>query len=295
MDSLGGSAAKGISAVMCLPCRPSPLVGVLTLAGALGCTEFAAGTDELASEQNAATGVPGDEWGCLARPSSSPPVPVDRTRPLTYRGTWIDIGTRAPPPNLRARACGIADPTCSDPITPFVAADASGVVQLTLYHGFVGYLEVTSDITLPNLAFFPATLTADTSSVFQELVPRTLVQPADYVNLGLLNGIVQDPTTGYVAIFALNCAGKASENVAYALNNQGSAVRFYFSNNFPSITLQSTTPDGLGGFANVPGGLATVSATRVATGELVRTASLFVRSGWGSHIVLGPYQSPDSN
>ncbi|MEY2934592.1 MAG: hypothetical protein RL033_5341 [Pseudomonadota bacterium] len=266
-----------------------------TACGALGCTEFADGTDELAAAETALGAAPVDDWACLAESSSSPPVPVDRNRPLTYRGTWLDIGTRAPPPNLRARACGIADPTCSEPLTPFVAADASGVVQLTLYHGFVGYLEVTSDVTVPTMAFFPVTLTADTSSVFQELVPRTLVQPTDFVNLALLNGITLEPTAGYLAIFALNCAGKLTENVEFSLNNQGSAVRFYFSNNFPSITLQSTTPDGQGGFVNVPGGVVTVAATRVATRELVRTASIFTRSGWGSHIVLGPYGSPDSN
>jgi hypothetical protein len=93
-------------------------------------------------------------------------------------------------------------------------------------------------------------------------------------------------------MFSLNCAGRLSENVEFSLNNQAAAVRYYFANNFPSITLASTTPDGIGGFVNVPGGVATVAATRFTTRELVRTATLFVRPGWGSSIVLGPYASP---
>jgi len=45
-------------------------------------------------------------------------------------------------------------------------------------------------------------------------------------------------------------------------------------------------------FVNVPGGAATVSGTHVGSGELVRTATLFARPGWGSSLVLGPYASP---
>jgi hypothetical protein len=263
------------------------------LGAALGCTEFADGADELP-----VTGVlpnlAGEDWGCLAeeRPPN-PTVPVDTNRPLTYRGTWLDIGTRSPPPNLRARACGIADPACSAPLTPVVAADATGVVELPLFHGFAGYLEVTSDVTVPTIAFFASTLTANTSTVYAEVLPRTLVQPAALVSLAEVNGIQIEPTAGYVVIYSVNCAGRLSANVEFSLDNQGSAVRYYFANSFPSITLEATTPDGMGGFVNVPGGGATVSATQGSTGELVRTATLFVRPGWGSSIVLGPYASGD--
>jgi hypothetical protein len=264
----------------------------LMLGAVLGCTEFAAGTDELPPSQTGIGAVTGDVWGCLAANSSSPPVLSDRNRPLVYRGAWIDIGTRAAPPNLRARACGITDPLCSEPLTPFVAADASGVVQLPLFHGFAGYLELLSDVTVPTVAFFPSTLTANTSTVFQEPVPRTLVQPGALVGLADVNGIEIEPTAGYVVMFSLDCSGRLTENVEFSLNNQDVAVRYYFANNFPSITLETTTPDGIGGFVNVPGGVATVSATLASTGELVRTATLFVRSGWGSSIVLGPYANP---
>jgi len=262
---------------------------VMALGAALSCTEFADGADELPVMTNLPN-LAGEDWRCLSqeRPSS-PPVPVDTNRPVTYRGTWIDIGTRAPPPNLRARACGIADPSCSAPLTPFALADSTGLVELPLFHGFAGYLEVTSDVTVPTVAFLGATLTADVSAVYEEAVPRTLIQPAALVGLADVYGIVIEPTAGYISVFALNCSGSLTGNVELSLSNQGSAVRYYFDNNFPSITLETTTPDGHGGFVNVPGGGATVSATLGSTGELVRTATLFVRPSWGSHIVLGPY------
>ena len=257
---------------------------------ALGCTEFADGADELPVTGIMPNLAGGGDWGCLAedRPPS-PPVPIDTNRPLTYRGTWIDIGTRAPPSNLRARACGIADPACSEPLTPFASADSTGLIELELFHGFAGYLEVTSDVTVPTIAFFSSTLTADTSTVYEESLSRTLIQPGALVSLANVYGIEIEPTAGYITIFSLNCAGRVTENVEFSLSNQGSAVRYYFDNNFPSITLETTTPDGLGGFVNVPGGGASVSATQGTTGELVRTATLFVRAGWGSSIVLGPY------
>ena len=106
-----------------------------------------------------------------------------------------------------------------------------------------------------------------------------------------VNGVEIDPTGGYVTAFSLNCSGRLSESVALSMDNQGAAVRYYFANNFPSTTLESTTTDGMGGFVNVPGGAITISATHADTGELVRTATLFVRGGWGSHIALGPYGS----
>jgi hypothetical protein len=268
------------------------VAGVLGSGAGLGCTDFADGADELLPSDSTVVAPLGDEWGCLAeeRPPS-PTVPVDRNRPLSYRGAWLDLGTREAPPNLRARACGIADPACSAPLTAFIAADSSGVIELPLFHGFAGYLEITSDVTVPTVAFFASTLTANTSTVFDEPLPRTLIQPAALVGLAEVNGIQVEPTAGYVVMFALNCSGRLTENVEFALDNQDVAVRYYFANNFPSITLEATTTDGMGGFVNVPGGAATVSATRVNTGELVRTATFFVRPGWGSSIVLGPYAS----
>lgn len=233
----------------------------------------------------------GDKWSCLTQRPASPAVLADRNRPLAYRGAWLDIGTRAAPPNLRARACSIADPGCSQPLTPYVAADANGVLQLQLFHGFAGYLEVLSDVTVPTLAFFASTFTADTSTVFDEGVNRMLVQPGAFVTLADLNGVEIQPAAGYVGVFSLDCFGNLVEDVELSLDYAG-AIRFYFSNNFPSISLQTTTTEGYGGFVNVPGGQATVSATHAPTGELVRTASLFVRPGWGSTIVLSPYASP---
>jgi hypothetical protein len=267
---------------------------VLVLGAAPGCTEFADGADELAAPETAVAASLGeDEWACLAEESPpSPTVPVDRNRPLTYRASYLDLGTREAPPNLRVRACGIADPVCSAPLTSFVTADSNGIIELPLFHGFAGYVEVTSDVTVPLLAFFASTLTANTSTIFEEPVPRTLVQPSALVGLADVNGIDIDPTAGYIGIFSLNCSGRLTENVEFSMANQGQAVRFYFANNFPTIALEATTTDGVGGFVNVPGGAATVSANRVGTGELVRTATLFVRPGWGSTILLGPYASP---
>lgn len=272
----------------------APGARLLVLGAALGCTEFADGSDELDAPLTAVMSATPDEWACLSdeRPPT-PAVALDRNRPLTYRGIWLDLGTGAPPPNLRARACGITDPACGAPLTAFIAADANGLLELPLFHGFSGFLEITSDVTVPVLAFFTAAFTANEGSVATEFIPRTLIQPTAVVDLARLNGIEVDPATGYVAIYSLDCAGTLAENVAFSLDNQRAATRFYFANQFPSITLEATTPDGLGGFVNVSSGAATVSATLIGTGELVRTASLFLRAGWGATVVLGPYAGPD--
>lgn len=271
---------------------PRGLLAFALLLGATpGCTEFEAGNDELPAPESSVAAIGGDEWACLGEAPATPVVQVDMNRPLAYRGTWLDIVTRAAPPNLRARACGISDPECNAPLTPFIAADTSGVLQLPLFHGFAGYLEVLSDTTVPTVAFFPATLTANTSTVFQEPVPRTLVQPGGLISLAQVNGIEIVPTAGYVVMFSLNCFESLTANVEFSLNDQAAATRYYFANQFPSITLETTTPDGIGGFVNVPSGVATVSATRFSTRELIRAATVFVRPGWGSSIVLGPYAS----
>jgi hypothetical protein len=272
--------------------RPGVVVGCgLALLGpALGCTEFADGDDMLVEGEDSppgqdATGSSND-WSCLSgvigRNTSL--TPTDRDQPFTFSVEVTgDGGTM--PRNLAARACANLDPECMTPVAPPSGFGSDGRVELELFQGFFGFIEVTSDDTVPTLFFLPEILTGDTVGP-----PLRLISSAALQTIARLNDVEIDTARGHMALIVEDCAGARASDVK--LTNDKGGVGFYYLSGIPSQTIAQTAADGVGGFVNLLPGAVSVRAELAADLREIAAKSMYVRPGWMTASVISPLVSP---
>src|SRR5690606_7820670 len=100
----------------------------------------------------------------------------------------ISITTGLVPPGAQARACTQADTECIMPVTPFVPVNADGWVDLPVYEGFDGYIEITAESIVSTLLFYAAPLTEVTRI---DNTPLALVEKTVLPNLSTATGMAQ--------------------------------------------------------------------------------------------------------
>lgn len=251
---------------------------------ASACTPYEPGTDVL--REDGAELTPGEGEGPADGPWSCVPDSIEPTRYLGEESgsrrlvrsvQLLSLVTSAPIPGISVRACAQRDLECADPITPDLAVSADGWVDVPLYEGFVGYLEVTGDTVMSSaLVFTTPVVGADTGSggAFA-LVERDV--------LSTLTGAIgaqQSPTLGLVAVRALDCEERDASGIRYEIDKEG-VVPWYFVGGLPSNSVSQTADSSLGGFVNVPPGLSVVSATLTTSQRtIVAPTSVLVRPGW---------------
>ena len=135
------------------------VLSVLALA-ALACTEFEPGTDELTAggegptdtSSGALTPAVGRDWTCLGELRADPMIARDNTNParLVQSVQVLTLREGRVPPETVVRACAQRDLACDSPLTAQLPVDAQGWVDMPLFDGFDGYLEVTSPSTVPS-------------------------------------------------------------------------------------------------------------------------------------------------
>lgn len=251
------------------------------------CTPFEPGSDELTAETpslSAATSTGGADWSCLNLPRPEAAVVSPRAPQLLQSLQVLSSATNLVPPNVSVRACAQRDPECLAPLTPATPIDAEGWVDLTLYEGFDGYLEITADTLVPTMLFYADPLDADRSV---DTVPVGVVENAVLPSLAQAIGTSQSPELGLVYLRAFDCQGVAAPGVTFSIDRAGSA--FYFVGGLPSATASETSAFGLGGFVNVGPGVVVVDAELPALGRSLASAkSLLVRKGWMTGIRFIP-------
>jgi hypothetical protein len=252
------------------------------LALALGCTEFEPGSDEIATEmvtqQQLPDAAPGQDWACL---NDAAPAPMLLRNPAGERLVQslqiLNLASGQVIPNVFVRACAQRDVDCTEPLTEQLSLDADGWVDVPLFEGFDGFLEVTGDSLMSTVLFYADPLTPGTEV---DHTPLALVERSILPALSGATGTPQDVTLGLVVLRSFDCTGEPAPGVSFSIDQGG--VAWYFVGGLPSSNAVATAAgSGLGGFINVPSGIAVVSAELPGAPVPIATPkSVFVRPGW---------------
>lgn len=252
---------------------------------ALACTDFEPGTDELPQGESfadtssgALMPAVGRDWSCIGTRTPEPMVARDNTGAarLVQSVQLLSLVMGTVPPGTVVRACAQRDLSCATPLTAALPVDAQGWVDMPLYDGFDGYLEVTSPSTIPMILFYQEPLRG---------ASRTDEEPVGQVEVPVLTqlttaiGTPQDPNLGLLVLRAFDCKGDPAPGVRFTVDKP--AVPYYFVAGLPSGQVTETEVSGLGGFINVPIGIAVVDAT-LTSGEadFTQPRTLIMRPGW---------------
>jgi hypothetical protein len=248
---------------------------LVPLVASTGCSSLAGGSDSLEPP-----------WRCLDEAAAALPVPGAVTEPARVGISFRDLFQAVPLPDLEVRACLAIDSACASPVGAPVRSDADGAVQLELYRGFEGYLEVQGEGIISALVFLPR-VSSDQSLPQMGLVPEANLRTFN-TNFGA--GI--DFDAGHLVIRIKDCDGLPAQNVA--LETDVGSRRFYMIGGLPEFGAERSGPVGVGGFVNIDAAGARVVGSFVqedGTAWPIGTATFAVRPGWATFGDLGPASS----
>ncbi len=286
----GSSPSRGLMLRVC--------GAFLAVLSAAACTPFASGsqlleegelpsTDEAIGSSMPGEGqVSGADWGCLDEPE--PPAPAGTNFAGAVRLSVPVVSLfGAPLVDVAVNVCLPADPSCATPIASLSGLDEDGRVNVDVPTGFNGFFELRAAGHLPTVFYMRQPVLEDTD----EARPLTPIPAEGVEQLAqvLVTQFVAE--LGLVAVAVVDCAGARAPGVAFANDLGGRG--FYFADGLPSVSADSTDPDGLGGFVNVPLRLLEVEGRVAGDGRLIGRRSVLPRAGWLSiiqirHFAVGP-------
>jgi hypothetical protein len=284
--------AKGIPCCESVLERPrvSRVVTLTVWAGfAVACTPFEPGSDELDAEGSELTSAePGRDWSCLGRIEEAQrnllPVAPGSER-FVHSIQFLSFVTGAVVQGLSVRVCPQRDVECATPLTDFEPVRPDGWIDVVLYSGFSGFLEIRGDAIIPMAFFYPEPITRD-REVYASAIG--VVERAVLPTLSAAAGAEQESTLGLVVLRTYDCQGESALGVSYDIDKAGTP--FYFVAGLPSLTTVETSDSGIGGFFNVAPGVIVASAELGGTGrEILKPASMLVRAGWLSYVRFIPF------
>jgi hypothetical protein len=228
----------------------------------------------------------GRDWSCIGplRPASTVTRPTANAARLVQSLQLLSLASGAVPLGVSVRACAQRDVDCANPVTPSVPVDAQGWVDMPLYDGFDGYLEITGPTITSTMLFYQDALSTESR---RDTTPLGLVEKALLPMLTAAIGTQQDTARGIVYLRAFDCKGDPALGVKYSVDKP--AVPFYFVAGLPSSAVVETEGSGLGGFLNVAEGITVVSMRlSSAEKEIALPKSLLVRPDWMTGLRLIP-------
>jgi len=248
-------------------------VALFGLGSSLGCSSLAGGGDSLEPA-----------WRCLdGVAEGAAPLPGAVTQPARVEIAFRDLFQATPLPELDVRACLAVDSACASPVGASVRSDASGSVQLALYRGFEGYLEVRGEGIISALVYLPR-VSSDEVFPTMGLVPEANLRTFN-TNFGA--GI--DFEAGHLVLRIKDCDGLPGANVA--LETDVPSRRFYMIGGLPEFTTERSGPVGVGGFVNIDAAGARVVGSFLGddgTAWPIGSVTYAVRPGWATFGDLGP-------
>jgi hypothetical protein len=186
------------------------------------------------------------------------------------------------------RACAQRDLECSNPVSPSVPLDAQGWADLSLFDGFDGYLEIQGPEIIPTILFYQDALTLESR---RDNTPLGVVERQRLPMLTAAIGSQQDPQLGLVYLRAFDCNDQPAVGVRYSIDK--SSVPFYFIAGLPTGATMETESSGLGGFINVPTGIAVVNAAlRTGAKPIAVPKTVLVRPNWMTGLRIIPSLRP---
>jgi hypothetical protein len=257
---------------------------------AVACTPFEPGTDQLggADGSEPTSAEPGRDWRCLGRIEEAArnllPEGPSAER-FVHSIQFLSVVTGAIVPGLSVRVCAQRDVECAMPVTDFEPVRPDGWIDVVLYEGFSGFLEIQGDAIMPMAFFYPEPITRD-REVYASAIG--VLERAVVPSLSAAAGAQQESTLGLVVLRAYDCQGEAALGVSYDIDKAGTP--YYFVAGLPSLAAVDTSESGIGGFFNVAPGVIVASARLESTGVgILKPASMLVRAGWLSYVRFIPF------
>jgi hypothetical protein len=234
----------------------------------------------------------GNNWTCLGHVS----WPMVTTGGTTLTTTVIDQLGSAPVVGAEVSLCRFTDPTCSAPIKSAIS-DQNGNVTLDIPGTVLGigsddYVQITSPDgnVVPTLDFLGYPVSRPRAPIAEPYA--TVLSPTELTTLASLLGIDAGLASiyGIAAFEVFDCNGLPSPGATVSIEPMApQAVPFILTpGETPTTTATATTSIGVGGFAAVPPGTVTLTATPQGMRESSSRAQLLVRAGTDSIIYLFP-------
>jgi hypothetical protein len=221
---------------------------------------------------------PNPKWRC------DPLLPASATDTREITLPVIDALSRRPLADVPIVACNKLDLTCMSPIA-MVATNADGDAKLTVPTSFAGYMQQTErNDYVPAMYFMPALLPDNGRLSNFPLVPN-----GSFTGLALALGAQVDRTRGHAMLIIEDCQGLALPAVRFSSPQADMATtEFYVVDQIPTSSASETTPEGQGGFANLPAGVIEITATDVKTGLVFNKVTLLMRAGMVTTAYIKP-------
>jgi hypothetical protein len=223
-----------------------------------------------------------ERWKCLGN------IPEPMPQPGVihhYRQPIFKVVDNEPPAGMRVNLCQTIDVTCETPILEDVPADADGTIEFDVESGFEGYLEITSDETMPTLAFFGPPIVADVD----QAEALRLVSQSSFDAIVMYAGFETDPQRGHALALLSDCSGHGTAGVSMEIDVDDPATqRFFLYNLLPDPNGTVSDDSGNGGYLNIPVGFANITSTLAATQQTIAITRFQVRAGTLSYVPLVP-------
>jgi len=279
------------------------LAGLALMGLALGCTPFEPGTDELPDPNAASTSAVntavdsltaemGRDWSCIGPLSTAQNVVRSNANAARLVQSLQLLSLVAGTPAVGSvRACAQRDVNCTNPATPDITIDPQGWVDLPLYDGFDGYLEITGPEIVSTILFYQDALSTASR---RDTTPLGVVERQLLPMLTSALGTQQDPQLGLVYLRAFDCNNDAALGVRYSIDK--ASVPFYFVSGLPSSAVTETEGSGLGGFINVASGIAVLNAS-LSNGAkpIALPKTVLVRPNWMTGLRIIPALTPQDD
>lgn len=228
-------------------------------------------------------------WGCLGKVKVPP---REETVLVHYLVGFADLVSNNPFVGLSVKVCPQGNDSCTQPLGDAAyATDDQGIVDLPLYSGFHGFLDVQPGAEtkiVPSVYYVMPTPDKLVGPI--EPMPRApLLTSGTFTLLTAVVGREPKPEHGHLFYGVLDCRGQLAPGSIVSVD-QITVDTFAFdidSSGTPAPTQARGSVSGKGGYVNLPAGVVDV-ARRTADGRAIDTLPVTIRPGSITYLVGGP-------
>ena len=229
------------------------------------------------------------KWGCIGHIPHSPAMDPSVTVHEVAR--FIDLNLEKPIRGIGVKAC----PAFGDCSTPYFTGttDADGQIIEALPRYFSGYLDLSAP---PGIDMVPALLYFGVPPDKDQLIVPPLASQPHMVARGDLDALYalihakNDPAVGAVISIATDCTGAPTAGVSISVGTRGVDTVTYYtdSSKLPSDTRTETSERGECGFADLPPGTVTITATANTVSKKLGSFTVNIKAGTITYIAIAP-------
>ena len=207
------------------------------------------------------------DWGCLG--SVSAPVFGAETVTAIFSVTTLGGGVD----KAEVQICGLDDAACDNPVAEGTT-DGSGQLSAMVPNDGPHYAQVETPGAASTLQFINGPVEGGATIPIEALTKTQLDAFVTQLEGMALAG------AGHVVALALDCNGVPASGVQFELDNATDTTLLGYMDEDGNLdpSLSATSAHGGAFFANLPPGLATVTAT--LENDTLSLRTILVRSGW---------------